>query len=584
MLKRIKSVFLAVIVFSITIGGMRIEANAEDKYNRIWGKDKYDTAVEISKAGWQSGSRNVVLAYGEDYPDALCAAPLAKQLDAPILLTGGKKLEKAVSDEINRLGAGNVFVIGGVSVVSSDIEKSIKSMGLECVRLNGDNRYETSTAVANYMAENFGMANEAVIATGDDFPDALTIAPVAGIKSIPILLTSKKELPESVKEFIDKGEITTAYIAGGENVISKDVENRFSDPIRLGGDNRYETNIAILKYFMDDINLDSIYLATGNNFPDALSGSALAAANNAPILLLGKTPDNSVSEFVSDNRLMIKNIIAIGGEAVVSNSAIEPLLPKIVSIDDISDYVNEDADYELPSSVKAELDNGTTRDVAVVWDSDSVDTGSGPVLTYEGTVKGYSDKVVLTLNVMHPIMGKSKLTAKQMAEYLLYKNPDPQIACTALELAQIFLEEGEAEGVRGDIAFAQSCKETGYFKYGGQVLPEQNNYAGIGATNGSPVGYGAWFKDPREGVRAQIQHLKAYASKEPLNQECVDPRFDKLADFRGIAPYWEWLGRDENPNNAERAPEDRKGWAVPGEDYGHTIISLYYEKIRKNIK
>lgn len=163
------------------------------------------------------------------------------------------------------------------------------------------------------------------------------------------------------------------------------------------------------------------------------------------------------------------------------------------------------------------------------------------------------------------IMGKAKASAQQMALFARSKNAEPQLpACSLEQLAQFFLEEGEAEGVRGDVAFAQSLRETGFFKYGGIVLPTQNNYAGIGALNGNATGQAATFPDPRTGVRAQIQHLKAYASTEPLVNACVDPRFSLVT--RGSAPYVEWLGAADNPNG--------KGWAVPGSGYGANVVKL----------
>lgn len=163
------------------------------------------------------------------------------------------------------------------------------------------------------------------------------------------------------------------------------------------------------------------------------------------------------------------------------------------------------------------------------------------------------------------IMGKAKASAQQMALFARSKNAEPQLpACSLEQLAQFFLEEGEAEGVRGDVAFAQSLHETGFFKYGGIVLPTQNNYAGIGALNGNATGQAATFPAPRTGVRAQIQHLKAYASTEPLVNACVDPRFSLVT--RGSAPYVEWLGAADNPNG--------KGWAVPGSGYGANVVKL----------
>ena len=163
------------------------------------------------------------------------------------------------------------------------------------------------------------------------------------------------------------------------------------------------------------------------------------------------------------------------------------------------------------------------------------------------------------------IMGTSVATVEQMVRYCRSKNIQPQLPyCTLEELAQMFLDEGSIEGVRGDIAFVQALKETGYFRYGGIVLPSQNNYAGIGALNSNMMGQAASFPAPRIGVQAQIQHLKAYASDASLVNRCVDPRFGLVP--RGIAPYVEWLGAADNPSG--------KGWAIPGNGYGVSVVRM----------
>lgn len=173
------------------------------------------------------------------------------------------------------------------------------------------------------------------------------------------------------------------------------------------------------------------------------------------------------------------------------------------------------------------------------------------------------------------IMGKSIATKEQLNAYLLVHNPQ---GADYLSLAGIFLEEGEKEGVRGDIAFCQSCKETGFFKFGGDVKPEQHNYAGLGATGGVP---GLSFPDDRTGICAQIQHLKAYASKATLNLECVDPRYKYVN--KGCAPSVEQLGGK---------------WAVPGysgyksleearsakDSYGDHIVKMLDEVLQMNVQ
>lgn len=140
-------------------------------------------------------------------------------------------------------------------------------------------------------------------------------------------------------------------------------------------------------------------------------------------------------------------------------------------------------------------------------------------------------------------------------------------ASTINQFAQIFYEEATAEGVRAEVAFTQCMKETGFLKYGGDVIPNQYNFAGIGATGAV---HGASFSNVRMGVRAQIQHLKAYGSISPLTNPCVDPRFNLVK--RGSAQYVEWLGIKENPNGY--------GWAT-SKNYGHDIVSMVNVLLKK---
>lgn len=164
-----------------------------------------------------------------------------------------------------------------------------------------------------------------------------------------------------------------------------------------------------------------------------------------------------------------------------------------------------------------------------------------------------------------PIMGSSVANAEQMRRYV--KKMNPEVEDSVIDMIPYYLSEGSAEGVRGDIAFAQSCLETGYFRFektgtGSAVTIDQNNFCGMGVTS---LGIkGESFDTPQLGIRAQIQHLKAYASTLPLNGDRVDNRFAYVV--RGCAPYVEWLGMQENPSG--------KGWAG-GKNYGSMIMNIY---------
>ena len=158
------------------------------------------------------------------------------------------------------------------------------------------------------------------------------------------------------------------------------------------------------------------------------------------------------------------------------------------------------------------------------------------------------------------IMGNAVATAEQMKAYLKAKNPG--VAQSVLDMVPLYLSEGKAEGVRGDIAFAQSCLETGNFTFSGSAVTlSQNNFCGMGVTSNGMKGNS--FGTPQLGIRAQVQHLKAYASTDALKNACIDPRFKYVT--RGCAEYVEWLGQKENPHG--------KGWAA-GASYGEKILAI----------
>lgn len=158
------------------------------------------------------------------------------------------------------------------------------------------------------------------------------------------------------------------------------------------------------------------------------------------------------------------------------------------------------------------------------------------------------------------IMGTAVATAEQMQRYIKAKNPN--VAQSVIDMIPLYLSEGKAEGVRGDIAFAQSCLETGNFGFSGSAVTlDQNNFCGMGVISNGIKGNS--FDTLQLGIRAQMQHLKAYGSTEALKNACVDPRFKYVA--RGCAEYVEWLGQKENPQG--------KGWAA-GAGYGEKILTI----------
>lgn len=168
----------------------------------------------------------------------------------------------------------------------------------------------------------------------------------------------------------------------------------------------------------------------------------------------------------------------------------------------------------------------------------------------------------------YPIMGESSVTVQEMVDYFNTSGEEyPEEALSkggadSIEtFCQMYYDEASAEGVRPEVAFAQTMKETGFLQYGGDASIEQFNFAGLGTTGGGVPGNS--YPDVRTGIRAQIQHLKAYATADPLIQECVDDRYEYVK--KGAAPYVEWLGQQENPEGL--------GWATGG-NYGYDIVNM----------
>ena len=166
------------------------------------------------------------------------------------------------------------------------------------------------------------------------------------------------------------------------------------------------------------------------------------------------------------------------------------------------------------------------------------------------------------------IMGESSATVQELVDYFNasgYTYPSEALAAGGADsigtFCQMYCEEAAAEGVRAEVAFAQTMKETGFLQYGGDASIEQFNFAGLGTTGGGVPGNS--YADVRIGIRAQIQHLKAYATADPLVQACVDDRYEYVK--KGSAPYVEWLGQQENPEGT--------GWAT-AENYGYDIVGM----------
>lgn len=387
-------------------------ASASTSINRIAGYDRYKTAVAICQTGWPVGADSAILAYGENFPDALSAGPLARKYNAPILLTSTYTLNNDTTVELKRLKVKKVYIIGGYAVVSKNIEDQLTSMNITSMRLAGQDCYETSLKVAQEV----GLSKGVFVTTGSDFPDALSIAPIAAAKEMPILLVPRKELTSIQQDFLSKNKIPSSIIVKGytDTDISENVINQFPNSEIITGSDPYERNINLIKRFASSLDLDTVYLATGELFPDALGASALAQkGQNALILLKGNTIPYSTQSFLRSN--VISEFAILGGYGVISASTEATLLDlpaQIKSVTNVHDSIQEKQKYEPPKTVTVTKTDGLQQEFPVTWSLSSVNTLRAGTYKFEGTVKSYSGHVYLSLTITPYVAKVDRIAAE----------------------------------------------------------------------------------------------------------------------------------------------------------------------------
>ncbi|KIL49879.1 cell wall-binding repeat-containing protein [Jeotgalibacillus soli] len=298
-----------------TVYELSITRNESELFvNRVYGEDRYATAIELSQSSWDT-AETVILARGDNFADALAGVPLSKKHDAPLLLSRPTAMPQATFDEIKRLSAKHVYVLGGDGAISPDIVTQLKNYGIKVTRLSGENRMETASKIAG----EFGTAKEAVLVNALNFPDALSVASYAAERNMPILLTDGKTLPKATQDALVKLKTQRTFVIGGTGVISEEVAKQAPGAYRLAGANRYETSLAVAKFFGHTS--DTAYFATGANYADALAGAATAAKNGSALYLVGGTvPEALGSHLQAADHIRFAKVI--GGTIAVSDEVL----------------------------------------------------------------------------------------------------------------------------------------------------------------------------------------------------------------------------------------------------------------------
>ena len=293
---------------------------------RLGGNTRYDTMVAIADAGFTS-SDTVVLASGENFPDALSASSLAGAYKAPVIMTSRDSLSEQAKTEIERLGASKVFIIGSPAAISTSVESMLGDMGLTTERIAGSNRQETAAKVASKTAD-AKSPSTVIVASGENFPDALSISPYAYAKGYPIYLTEDRGALSlsTIKAIQSLGTVERVIIVGSSAVVSESSESQLESIAptveRWSGSNRYETSLRIAEGAVaDGMTWSNVVVASGENFPDGLAGASLAGKRGGVLLLTAQGDASAVAHAIASAKGKVKSCYVLGSEAAVSANA-----------------------------------------------------------------------------------------------------------------------------------------------------------------------------------------------------------------------------------------------------------------------
>lgn len=301
---------------------------------RLAGGTRYETAgLLFDQGNWQQGG-SIVLASGANYPDALAASALAGDLNAPIMLTDPNGLSTETEWRIQNLKPARVYIIGGNAAVSAKVERRIAQLiGSEAniQRIAGDIRYDTSLKVASSLSN---PSDTVIVTTGTNYADALSVSPYAFATGSPVVLCNPSSgLSNSALKAIKKAGYKKAVIVGGTSVVPASVASQLKASgiggiTRLSGDTRYTTSAKIAEFELKSnvgFTMDGAYLATGQNFPDALAAGAVSGKRLTPLLLVDPGA-HQASNFLSKYKGQVSRVTFVGGTSAIGNSEVASIV------------------------------------------------------------------------------------------------------------------------------------------------------------------------------------------------------------------------------------------------------------------
>jgi putative cell wall-binding protein len=286
---------------------------------RIAGVDRQDTAAKVSAATFKANVPVVFIATGGNFPDALAAAPAAAKQNGPLLLVDQDSMSQPVRDELRRLKPSKIVVVGSNLSVSDRLVTELAAYAKtgEVQRIGGVDRYDTAAKLVEAAFPKG--SSQAWLATGEKFPDALAAAAAAGSVRAPVLLVNGglNAVDDTTRSLVQGLGVKKLTIAGDPLSVSTGIENSFRiTPIRIGGVDRYDTSVQLNRAAFTAAS--TVYLATGEKFPDALSGAAAAGFTRNPLYTV--KPDCVPQPVLDDIKsLGATSVVLLGGTGTLSD-------------------------------------------------------------------------------------------------------------------------------------------------------------------------------------------------------------------------------------------------------------------------
>lgn len=300
---------------------------------RLAGGDAAATAAMVSQAGWASSTEAVVVA-ASGWTDALAATALG----LPLLLAGRDVLPQATREELRRLGARRVWVVGGTDAVGRSVRDELRQSGMTVTDVAGADRYETAARLAEASA--LAASTRVIVASGESWSDAASIAAWAAASRTPIVLTRRDALPETSREALRNA--SAAIVVGGGDVVSDRVAAEVPSPTRLWGNDRYDTNAAVVEWAsMHGLGLARPVLAPGTSPMDALVAGPLAARRASSVLLTppGRLPIGA-QHVVVQTADRVESLAVVAGSVQIADGAVADATAALAAAD-LFAWVNE---------------------------------------------------------------------------------------------------------------------------------------------------------------------------------------------------------------------------------------------------